>query len=83
MVLVYLLMAVGLGMIGFAYMKKDSGKEMGHKMENFSVSLMQELERTNKRVDELQNEVEQVKSKEMKLQKQLKYEQKDRKSIAQ
>ncbi|ADH99913.1 hypothetical protein [Salisediminibacterium selenitireducens] len=76
MTVVYVLLAVGIATLVYAVFKKDNGEEIDHKMENFSITLMKELERTNKRVDALQEELEQVKTREVILTEQLKYEQK-------
>lgn len=76
MTVVYVLLAVGIATLVYAVFKKDNGEEIDHKMENFSITLMKELERTNKRVDALQEELEQVKTREVMLSEQIKYEQK-------
>lgn len=76
MMVVYILLAVGLATVAYSMLKKDNGEEFDHKMENFSITLMKELETTNKRVDALQEELEQVKTREVMLSEQLKYEQK-------
>ncbi|AOM82533.1 hypothetical protein [Salisediminibacterium beveridgei] len=83
MIVVYIMLTIGIGLIGYGIMKKDSGEDTDHKMENFSISLMQELERTNKRVDDMQHEIEQLKTKEMMLQEQLKYAENKQETVAQ
>lgn len=83
MIVVYIMLAIGIGLVGYGIFKKDSGEDNDHKMENISISLMQELERTNKRVDELKQEIEQLKTTEIMMQEKLQYEEKKQETVAQ
>lgn len=51
------LLAVSIVLFVLSFIKKDKQPEMDRKMENFSVSLMREMDRVNKKVTVLEEEV--------------------------